>query len=69
MNKREFNKFETIVNSYWDSLPKEMQKELIKFYEKKDQQKIFLDCVFILYIIKVLTIYKGVKNGFRFIRT
>ena len=32
----QFNQFESIVNSYWDSLPEEMQKELLKFYEEKN---------------------------------
>lgn len=30
------NKFETIVMSWWDSLPEEMQEELRNFYEKRE---------------------------------
>ena len=28
-------KFETIVNSYWDSLPENMQQELTKYYDER----------------------------------
>jgi len=28
-----------IVNSYWDSLPKNMQEELKKFYDKEDNNE------------------------------
>ena len=30
------NKFETIVMSWWDSLPEKMQEELRNFYEKRE---------------------------------
>jgi|TARA_S200002703_G_C3642224_1_gene197174 hypothetical protein len=36
MKEFQFNQFESIVNSYWDSLPEGMQKELLKFYEEKN---------------------------------
>ena len=28
-------KFETIINSYWDSLPENMQQELTKYYDER----------------------------------
>tara|TARA_B100000424_G_scaffold108554_1_gene81733 strand:- start:1574 stop:1693 length:120 start_codon:yes stop_codon:yes gene_type:complete len=32
-----FNKLDTIVNCYWDSLPEEMKIELKKFYCEEDK--------------------------------
>lgn len=28
-------KFETIINSYWDSLPENMKQELTKYYDER----------------------------------
>ena len=28
-------KFETIINSYWESLPENMQQELTKYYDER----------------------------------
>lgn len=39
MKEFKFKQFESIVNSYWDSLPENMQKELLKFYEEDEEQE------------------------------
>ncbi len=39
-----YQQLDSIVNSWWDSLPKEMQNELNKFYDNKMEKfKVFLD--------------------------
>jgi arginyl-tRNA synthetase len=40
----EYQQLDSIVNSWWDSLPKKMQNELNKFYDNKMKKfKVFLD--------------------------
>lgn len=41
MKEFQFKQFESIVNSYWDSLPEEMQKELLKFYEEQEDDQVY----------------------------
>ena len=41
MNKKQSEKLEAIVNSYWDSLPEEMQNELRNFYEEVNDAKAY----------------------------
>jgi arginyl-tRNA synthetase len=44
MMENKYQQLDSIVNSWWDSLPKEMQNELNKFYDNKMEKfKVFLD--------------------------
>ena len=38
MNIKQYQKLESILMSWWDSLPKEMQEELRKFYKKYEEK-------------------------------